>query len=37
VPDIVCANKNPGSDNASAIANDPFVPTRKRFKPLFRT
>ena len=33
VPGMVWANMNPGNDNASAIANDPFVPARKRFKP----
>src|SRR6478672_8497743 len=30
---MVWANMSPGSDNASAIANHPCVPARKRFKP----
>ena len=34
VPGAIWANRNSGSnDSASAIANDPFVPARKRFKP----
>jgi hypothetical protein len=32
-PGMAWANMNPDSDNASAIANHPFVPARKRFKP----
>jgi hypothetical protein len=35
-PGMVWANMNPDSDNASAIANHPSVPARKRFKPCLK-
>ena len=36
VPGMVWANMNPGSDNASAIANHPSVPAPKGFKPCLK-
>ena len=36
VPGMVWPNINPGSDNASAIANHPSIPPPKRFKPCLK-
>jgi hypothetical protein len=33
---MVWENMNPGNDNASAIANHPSIPARKRFKPCLK-